>query len=115
MILQNLVRKKQKPFLKPEAELPEPEMKESSGGFQVTIFKETLTEEQLKKLGLNARQLKAVLYLKDHSRITTSEYQIINDTSSRTAFRDLEQLTNLKLIDRIGEKKGSYYQLRDGG
>lgn len=97
-----------------EAGLPAPDIKEEFGGFSVTIFKDVFTEEHLKKLGLNDRQIKAILYLKDHSRITTSEYQIINDTSSRTAFRDLEQLTNLKLIDRIGEKRGSYYQLKYG-
>ena len=97
-----------------EAGLPSPDIKEEFSGFSVTIFKDILTEEQLKKLGLNERQVKALLYLKDHKRITTSEYQIITDTSSRTAFRDLEQLTNMKLVDRIGEKKGSYYQLRNG-
>jgi ATP-dependent DNA helicase RecG len=97
-----------------EAELPEPEMKEVDGGFLVTVFHE-LTVEHLQKLELNDRQKKAVLYLKEHKRITTGEYQIINNTSSRTAFRDLEQLINIKLVERKGEKKGAYYQLKYGG
>jgi len=38
-----------------EAELPEPEMQELDGGFIITLFKNTLSEEQLIALGLNSR------------------------------------------------------------
>jgi hypothetical protein len=34
-----------------------------------------LTEEQLTKLGLNARQIKAVLFVKEKGRISNKEYQ----------------------------------------
>jgi ATP-dependent DNA helicase RecG len=94
-----------------EAGLPEPEMKESDGGFLVTIFKDIYTEEQLKKLGLNERQMKAVLFLKENKKITNKDYQRINDTSERTALRDIEQLVDLKLVRKVGEKKGTYYKL----
>lgn len=94
-----------------EAGLPEPEMKESDGGFLVTIFKDIYTEEQLKKLGLNKRQMKAVLFLKENKKITNKDYQRINDTSERTALRDIEQLVDLKLVRKVGEKKGTYYKL----
>ena len=94
-----------------EAGLPEPEMKESDGGFLVTIFKDIYTEEQLKKLGLNERQMKAVLFLKENKKITNKDYQRINDTSERTALRDIEQLVDLKLVAKVGEKKGTYYKL----
>lgn len=58
-----------------EAELPEPEMQELNGGFRITLFKNTLTVEQLTKLGLNARQIKAVLFVKEKGRISNKKYQ----------------------------------------
>lgn len=48
-----------------QADLPEPEMKEQDGGFIITLFKDNLTEEQLTKLGLNDRQLKAIFFVKE--------------------------------------------------
>ena len=34
------------------------------GGFMVKLFKDRFSKEQLEKLGLNERQIKAVLYVK---------------------------------------------------
>ncbi len=62
-------------------------MKEIDGGFFVTIFKDILNEEQLKILGLNERQIKAVHFLKENKKITNKDYQTINSTSERTALR----------------------------
>lgn len=98
-----------------QAELPEPEMKEQDGGFIITLFKNNLNEEQLTKLGLNDRQLKAVFFVKDKGRITNKEYQEINDTSDRTALRDLESLMELNIFIKEGEKKGTIYKLKFGG
>lgn len=53
-----------------EAELPEPEMKEEFGGVIITLFKDRYTEEQLRKIGLNERQVKAVLYVVENGKIT---------------------------------------------
>ena len=77
-----------------EARLPEPDMKEISGGFSVTIFKDILNEEQLKKLGLNDRQIKAVLYVKEFENISNKKYQEINKVSKATATRDLAELVD---------------------
>lgn len=98
-----------------QAELPEPEMKEQDGGFIVTLFKDRFTEEQLTKHGLNNRQLKAVNFVKEKGKITNKEYQEINGTSDRTALRDLENLTELGLFIKEGEKKGTSYKLKSGG
>ena len=97
-----------------QAELPEPEFIEQDGGFLVALFKNNLTAEQLAKIGLNHRQLKAVEYVKEKGRITHSEYQSLNDTSDRTASRDLENLTGLEVFSKEGEKKGTYYKLTFG-
>ena len=97
------------------AELPEPELTERDGGFVVTLFKDNLTEEQLVKLGQNNRQVKAVIYVKEKGRITNSEYQKLNETSERTASRDLEELYKLNILDRVGESKSTSYVIKVGG
>jgi ATP-dependent DNA helicase RecG len=98
-----------------QAELPEPEMKELDGGFIITLFKDNLTPEQLAKLGLNDRQVKAVLFVKEKGKITNSEYQILNEISDRTALRDIEELTEKGILIKEGEKKGTYYKFGIGG
>ena len=96
-------------------ELPEPEIKEFQGGFLVTLFKDNLTEDQLAKLGLNDRQLKAVNFVREKGKIKNKEYQELNETSDRTALRDLENLTELNIFVKDGEKKGTSYKLKYGG
>lgn len=87
-----------------QAELPEPELTERDGGFLVTLFKDNLTKEQLVKLGLNDRQLKAVNFVKEKGRITNSEYQELFDVSKATATRDLTELVeNFALLDKVGQ------------
>ena len=97
------------------ADLPEPEMKEQDGGFIITLFKDNLTQELLLKQGLNDRQVKSVLFVKEKGKITNSEYQSLNETSDRTALRDLEELTEKGIFTKEGEKKGTFYKLRFGG
>lgn len=85
-----------------QTELTEPEIKEFQGGFLVTLFKDNLTEDQLAKLGLNARQLKAVQYIKDKAEITNSIYQEINSIGKTTATEDLQLMVELGVIIRKG-------------
>lgn len=98
-----------------QAVLPEPEMKELDGGFIITLFKDNITPEQLAKLGLNVRQVKAVLFIKEKGKITNSEYQVLNEVSDRTALRDIEELTEKGILIKEGEKKGTSYKLGIGG
>ncbi len=95
-----------------EAELPEPEMQELDGGFNITLFKNTLTEEQLTKLGLNARQIKAVLFVKEKGRISNKEYQEVFSVARMTATRDLTLLVEKGILKSSDTKgAGSYYEL----
>lgn len=98
-----------------EAQLPEPEMAEMHGGFRVTLFKDRYTEEQLIRLGLNERQMRAVLFVKTNGRITNKHYQANFDVIDRTALRDLTELVNLGLLKKVGEKRGVYYALNNVG
>ena len=94
------------------AGLPMPEMNEKEGGFIVTLFKDKFIEEELKKLGLNERQIKAVLYVKEKGKITNSEYQEINEVSRRTATRDLLDLVEkFTILVQEGVGAGSFYKL----
>ena len=93
-----------------EAALPEPEIKPLDGGVLVTLYKDYLNEEQLRKLGLNERQIKAVEFVKENGKITNKEYQKLNDVSERTALRDFDELTNKSILNKRGEKKGTYYE-----
>jgi ATP-dependent DNA helicase RecG len=97
------------------AGLPEPTMEEKWGGFIVTLFKERFSVEELQKMGLNERQVKAVLYVKEKGKITNSEYQTLNEISERTASRELEELKKLSVFKRIGDRKTTLYQLEYGG
>lgn len=92
-----------------EAGLPEPELIERDGGFLVTLFKDNLTEEQLVKLGLNARQLKVVQYVKEKGEISTSTYTEVFNVSERTARNDLYELTEKQILKRIGETNQAKY------
>ncbi len=94
-----------------QADLPEPEMIELDGGLSITLFKNNITTEQLRRLGLNDRQIKAVSFIKEKGRITNKEYQEIFGVARITATRDLTELVSKGII-RSSETKGagSYYE-----
>ncbi len=98
-----------------QAGLPEPRIVELDGGIMVSLFKDRFAIEQLRKMRLNARQIKAVTFVKEYGRITNSEYQQLCEVSGRTALRDLDLLTQKQLLIKKGEKKGTYYELFFGG
>jgi len=95
--------------------LPEPEFKEEMGGFSVRFYKDIYTEENLRKMGLNERQIRAVLYVKEKGKITNREYQELTLVSKPTSTRDLQALVELGLLEQRGiTGKGTYYVLVKG-
>jgi ATP-dependent DNA helicase RecG len=97
------------------AGLPTPAMEEDGGGFIVKLFKDRFSEEELRKIELNNRQIKAVLYVKEKGKITNKKYQELNTISERTSARELEDLFSKEIFLRIGESKSTYYILNIGG
>jgi len=90
-----------------------PVIEEDCGGLIVRLFKDNLVEEQLVKLGLNRRQVKAVLYVKEKGKITNKEYQELNLVTKPTASRDLSELVNFEILEQAGSfGAGSYFQLK---
>jgi len=89
-------------------------MIERDGGFLLTILKDMLNKEHLKKLGLNERQVKATLFVKEKEKKSNSEYQELYDVSKATATRDLTELVKKwELFDKIGlTGAGTIYKLK---
>lgn len=80
----------------------------------VEFRKDIYNEEYLTSLGLNDRQIKAVLFAKEKGKITNSDYQNLNDISARTAVRDLELLVDKEILIMKGKRKGAFYELVNG-
>ncbi len=98
-----------------EAGLPEPVLKEEQGGFLSKVFKDRFTEDQLKKAGLDERQIEAILYTKKYGEITNARYQKIGNVSKATATRHLKELEDKGLLKNIGTRGSSaIYKLRVG-
>ena len=97
-----------------EARIPEPNYSFEASDFLVEFRKDIYHKEYLVELGLNERQVKAVLFVKENGKITNSEYQLLNKISSRTAARDLESLVEIGVLKMKGERKGTFYELSNG-
>jgi ATP-dependent DNA helicase RecG len=99
-----------------EANLPEPDFEQRGGQWVVTIWRDWLTDEVLSGLGLNKRQMEAVIHVKRVGQIANSEYQQLTGVAKRTAHRDLVDLVKKGLFEKIGTRgKGAYYKLQRKG
>ncbi len=97
-----------------EAGIPTPNYSFEGSNFLVEFRKDIYNEEYLTSLGLNERQIKAVLFVKENGKITNSDYQNLNKTSARTSVRDLELLVEKEILNMKGKRKGAFYELVNG-
>jgi len=96
-----------------EWKLPEPEFGINATSIFIKIRKDILTEDYLKQLGLNERQIKAVMYVKKAGKITNKEYQELYKVSKRTATNDLDSLVQKDIFEKIGTRgKGTFYIIK---
>lgn len=94
------------------AGLPDPQFEEYQNGFRVIFRKDIYTEEYLQGLGLNERQIKAIMHIKEKGKITISSFKrLIPGITEKTLYRDLQDMVKKKIIKEIGEKKGRIYSL----
>ncbi len=96
--------------------LPPPEFVETSGGFRVTLRRNPSPAPVIfhpdESLGLNPRQQSALDFLTTHPRITNKDLQeLFPDVHSETIRRDLADLVTKGKLQKLGEKRGSYYVL----
>ena len=90
---------------------PVPEFKEVEGGFQVIFYKDIYNEENLTKMGLNERQIKAVMHIKEIGKLNNREYQKKFGVAKATATRDLTTLVEKKILYIVGKGKRDIYYL----
>lgn len=96
-----------------EQGLPEPEFENWQGGVRVTFLKDPYTPERLGALGLNDRQIRAVMYVKDKGSINNKTYQELTGVSKPTATRDLEDMVRRGVLVKEGRTgRGTSYQLK---
>ena len=94
------------------AGLPQPLYYYESSGFWAVFRKDIYNEQSLSELGLNERQIKAVLYAREKGQITNKEYQKINYISRQMATNELHNLvSDFKLMINNGYGAGSYFKL----
>lgn len=104
-----------------EAHLPAPTFRELRGGFLVTLRGPrgmaaegiSADPQTLARLGLNERQVQAMLHVYEQERISPRQYQeLCPDVSSETLRRDLVDLVSRGLLLKVGERRASYYILK---
>jgi len=82
---------------------------------RVIFRKDIYTEEYLRGLGLNERQMRAIAYIREKGKITNEEYKKINKVSKATATKDLRMMVDKLLIVKKGTTgRGTEYHLRKG-
>ncbi len=81
----------------------------------MTFYKDKWSEENLRKLDLNERQIKAVLYVTENGKITNNAYrELIKDISRITATRDLTNLVEKGILKMVGiGKRQVHYIMND--
>ena len=87
-----------------EAGLPQPLYYFDMSGFFVEFRKDIFSEKYLKSLGINERQERAILFIKERGKISNSDYQELNNISKVTATRDLSELVEkYEILRRAGD------------
>lgn len=105
-----------------DAGLPPPEFRETAAGFLVTLRGHTgddrrdvaaVDTREWLRMGLNERQIAALVLLTEQRRISNSDLQdLAPGVSAETLRRDLADLVERGLLLKIGEKRGAYYILK---
>jgi ATP-dependent DNA helicase RecG len=94
-----------------EQGLPEPEFNNEHGVMTVSFYKDKWNEENLKKMGLNERQVKAVMYVKKNGKITNREYREINNVSDEGARIDINVMIQKGIVIQKGKGRSVQYVL----
>lgn len=104
-----------------DAGLPPPTFRETAAGFLVILegqpfqgaASDSLDTSEWVRMGLNERQIAALLHLAEQRRITNRDLQeLAPDVSAETIRRDLADLVERGLLLKVGEKRATYYILK---
>ena len=92
-----------------DAGLPLPLLSYNHSGYWVEFRKDIYNHDSLKEMGLNERQVDALIHFKSKGEIVSSEYAQKYHISDRTARRDLSDLAEKKFLKNEGYTKFSRY------
>lgn len=103
-----------------EAGLPPPSFRETAAGFLVTLQGlpadaqgERVDTREWLRMGLNERQIAALIYTGEQRRISNRELQEqYPDVSPETIRRDLADLVERGMLLKVGDKRATYYILK---
>jgi ATP-dependent DNA helicase RecG len=79
------------------------------GRFEVVFYQDPYTGERLREMGLNERQVKAVLYVKEQGSITNREFRELTGLSDEATRKDLAELTEKGLLRVEGKGRSTRY------
>ncbi len=105
-----------------EANLEPPTFDDRRSSFQVTFRNHTLMSSeaiawlnQFSPLPLNDRQRLALVYLRQHERLTNADYRRLNRVDPMTAGHELRGLVEAGLVEQLGVARWTSYQLNVAG
>jgi len=75
------------------------------------ISRDKMLKEKIGQLELNQRQIKVVAYLQKKGKISRLEYVKLTKCSPKTAYNDLQEMLNKKIIKQKGGGKYTFYVL----
>ena len=93
--------------------LSEPVFSSDGFGFTIVIRKDPMSMDYLTGIGLHERQIRAILYVKEHKSISSGEYQKLVEVSSRTAKYELSDLMDRGILERHGKGRATKYLLKN--
>jgi ATP-dependent DNA helicase RecG len=96
-------------------DLPEPEFTHWQGGVRVILRKDPYTPERLRAMGLNERQIKAVMYVKEQGALSNRDYRRLAGVSDETARQELTLLVTQGLLEIQGKGRATHYVLAKSG
>lgn len=104
-----------------DAGLPKPLFQETANGFRVTLrgageefVAGGIERDRFRDIPLNERQRAALQFLQKNARITNREYRdLYPDVSDETIRRDLADLVDAGLLLKMGDRRGTYYILKE--
>ncbi len=85
-------------FIATESGMPEPVIQEEQEDLSITFLKDIFTQDYLRKLEVNERQIKAILHVKEKGQITNSDYQKINEIGKSVAATEFKYPNDTKKI-----------------
>ncbi len=78
----------------------------------IRIEEEKVQKKKKKLMDLNSRQLKIINYMKRKPRLYRKDYVKMMGVSTMTAYRDLNELVERKIIECCGGGRSTHYRLR---